>query len=163
MPWTQDPARARGARGWLKATEMSDDKDTGGRPAFEPTDEMRERVEILVGAKQTEDEIARTLRITPPTLRKHFHDELANGFAARRSCAKLKQYEIGMAGNAAALKAYLAHGNDHYQLPSLDAAPAKEEKLGKKAQQQIAADNPDQSTSIGQLMARRAAETSKPH
>lgn len=140
-----------------------DEKDVGGRPQFEPTDEQRERVEIMVASRQTEEEIARTLKITPPTLRKHFREELDNGFAARRSEAKIAQYRLGVAGNAAALKAWLAHGDNHYQLPSLDDAPAKEEKLGKKAQQQIAAQNPDQTTSIGQLMARRAAETTKPH
>jgi hypothetical protein len=56
-----------------------------GRPRFEPTDEQRRNVEILVGLGIPEGEICRMVRdhkdrpISEPTLRKYFRKEIDQG------------------------------------------------------------------------------------
>jgi hypothetical protein len=58
-----------------------------GRPRFEPTDEQRKNVEIMVGLGIPEALICSLVRdhndkpISEPTLRKHFGDELQSGAA----------------------------------------------------------------------------------
>ena len=55
----------------------------GGRPPFEPTDEQRRNVEIMVGLGIPQDSICIMMRnkkdrpITEATLRKHFKKEIA--------------------------------------------------------------------------------------
>jgi hypothetical protein len=59
----------------------------GGRPPFEPTDEQRRNVEIMVGLGIPQDSICVMIRdkkdrpITEATLRKHFKKEIAQGQA----------------------------------------------------------------------------------
>jgi hypothetical protein len=59
----------------------------GGRPPFEPTDEQRRNVEIMVGLGIPQDSICVMTRdkkdrpITEATLRKHFNKEVAQGQA----------------------------------------------------------------------------------
>jgi hypothetical protein len=59
----------------------------GGRPPFEPTDEQRRNVEIMVGLGIPQDSICVMMRdkkdrpITEATLRKHFKKEIAQGQA----------------------------------------------------------------------------------
>ena len=66
-------------------------KPTGrpnGRPRFEPTDEQRKNVAVLVGLGITEVEICGVVRdqkdhpVTVPTLRRHFKRELEAGAVA---------------------------------------------------------------------------------
>jgi hypothetical protein len=58
---------------------------TRGRPAFQPTDEQRQNVEIMVGLGITEEKICLVVRdrrdkpICRNTLRKHFQKELETG------------------------------------------------------------------------------------
>lgn len=59
----------------------------GGRPPFEPTDEQRRNVEIMVGLGIPQDSICIMMRnkkdrpITEATLRKHFKKEIAQAQA----------------------------------------------------------------------------------
>lgn len=50
-----------------------------GRTSFKPTDEHRITVEQLAACGTNQEQIARCLGVTVPTLTKHFSDELANG------------------------------------------------------------------------------------
>ena len=52
-----------------------------GRPAFQPTLTQRQRVERLKFVGESDNTIARALGIDPDTLRKHFEDELADGYS----------------------------------------------------------------------------------
>jgi hypothetical protein len=51
----------------------------GGRPAFEVTDENKELVLALTINGVTAEEVAETLGISQPTLRKYFEEELTHG------------------------------------------------------------------------------------
>lgn len=51
----------------------------GGRPAFAPTDRDRATVKSMSAFGIPEYEIAKVIGITPPTLRKHFWQELEVG------------------------------------------------------------------------------------
>lgn len=108
------------------------------------------------------ERIAATLRITPPSLRKHYFSELKFRDVARdRHDAKIGMMLLdqGEAGNVAATKAYLnlVERNDLMRYGQA-APPERTEKqapLGKKEQAALAAQNPDVGTPLGELMARR--------
>lgn len=70
----------------------------GGRPPFEVTDENRDLVLALTVNGVTAEEVAETLGISLPTLRKYFEDELTHG--RRMATAK-----VGKSLYRAALKA----------------------------------------------------------
>lgn len=77
-----------------------------GRPEHEPTQEMIINIMVLLAAGMTNKEVAQTVGISVPTLRKHyFHltrnrDVLLNRLQAKLRTAQIQQ---GLAGNAAAL------------------------------------------------------------
>jgi hypothetical protein len=54
-------------------------KRRAGRPAYEPTDKERAQVKMLAAFGVREDDICKLLSISPPTLRKHFWQELELG------------------------------------------------------------------------------------
>ena len=66
-------------------------KRRGGRPTFEPTDDQRKNVKILVGRGIPEEHICALVRdhrdrpIGPDTLRKHFSKEIEMGVVERRA------------------------------------------------------------------------------
>lgn len=109
----------------------------GGRPAYRATAEKRERVEILVAAGMSEEEIAPIIGIAVNTLRKHFAAALQTGRAKRRGVIIEAMYRAGAAGNVSAQKAFV-------QLTDLSppgvAKAAKPAKRGKKEEAQIAAE-----------------------
>ena len=51
----------------------------GGRPSHQPTDASRKQVESMAGYGIPEDDIALSLDISAPTLRKHYRRELDMG------------------------------------------------------------------------------------
>lgn len=68
---------------------MADDnKNEGGRPPFEPTEDQRKQVKVLAGFGLVQAQICLLITnpqtgkpISEPTLRKHFEEELAIGTA----------------------------------------------------------------------------------
>ena len=56
-----------------------DDKNKGGRPSHEPTESTRKQVESMAGYGIPEADIALSLEISAPTLRKHYRRELDMG------------------------------------------------------------------------------------
>lgn len=65
----------------------------GGRPPFEPTDKDRFQVSTLAGMGATEVDIARLMRISEPTLRKYFAEELAVGHVKANAAVARSLYE----------------------------------------------------------------------
>lgn len=63
------------------STTNSTQKRGRGRPRFEPTDYMRKQVKSMAGIGLPQDDIARVMGITAPTLRRHFRTELNVGQA----------------------------------------------------------------------------------
>jgi DNA-binding CsgD family transcriptional regulator len=129
---------------------MSAEEDPMTRPAFEPTMEQREQVEIQAGAGHSQNEIAAALEISVSTLRKYFSQELLTGAAKRKAEMVKALYSAGINGNVTAAKAYLAMGD---RMP-VQAAPAedKQPKLGKKEQAALDAETAHEGTSWADLV-----------
>lgn len=142
-----------------------------GRPPFVPTDAQRERVKDMVAIGAPQAEIAGSIRVSIETLKNHFESELRYGRAERRAETARTIFSEARTGNLAALKlAEQLTAQSGMQRPIMVAAPKaaepkappppplpKEVKLGKKEQAKIDAANPDPSTPMGELMARRQA------
>lgn len=78
-----------------------------GRPAFQPTKEMRESVEMMVAAGIAQDDIAGCLSISDVTLRKHFADEIAYGATRINQGVVKKLVELVGKGDFNAIKFWL--------------------------------------------------------
>lgn len=140
-----------------------------GRPQHVPTSENRNRVNLLLALGWGNERIAAALRITPPTLRRHYFSELRHRDVARDRL-DLRRAEVlwreAEKGNVGAIKEFgrLLERNDLMLFGQTSrpqpAAPApKPAKLGKKEAALAAAAQPDTGTALGQLMARRQGNT----
>ncbi len=150
-------------------------KPGAGRPKFVPTDAHREQVEQMVAVGTGEDDIAELVGCARMTLRKHFPKELRFGRVKKRAEVVGMAFDAARSGNAAMIKhlevmtGIAASGQPaKYKVPEIEKPapaekPAKAPKLGKKEEQLLAAQNPDQGTPMGELMAARqqAAQTGK--
>lgn len=79
---------------------------TPGRPEHKPTEENIIYIMVLLSSGMTNKEVAKTIGISVPTLRKHYlHLTRARDVILARLRAKLRTAQIqqGLAGNAAAL------------------------------------------------------------
>jgi hypothetical protein len=139
-----------------------------GRPEHIPTQQNRNRVSMLVALGWSNKRIAAALFITVPTLRKHYFSGLKFRDVARdrlEAGVAMKLWEGVQAGNVSAIRAFRAFvdHNDlmlygHAARPAGSAKPAtqpKAPKLGKKEAAAMAAKNPDRSSTLGELIARR--------
>lgn len=111
------------------------------RPEHKPTAATRRRVSIAAGGGMTHEGIALALKISEPTLRKHYPDELAAGAHSRRIDVLEKLYVSAKKGSTSAARAFLQHQAQFAplaegQLQGTTKGPAAEkpEKLGKKEQ-----------------------------
>lgn len=119
-----------------------------GRPAFQPTDKDRATVKSMSAFGIPDYEIAKVIGITPPTLRKHFWQELEVGHIEAN--AKVAQ---------SLFKKATGDGNQSVQAAIFwlkaragwrDKAP--EETLGKKEQRDIEARHAERGTSWESLL-----------
>lgn len=129
-----------------------------GRGGWKPTAHQRKQVEILVGARMPEVDIARLFNVSHNTLRKHCGEELRTGFSKRHAQMILAQFQSGIDGKVAAQNAYLRRGEFAPIQSATDRREKAPTKLGKKEQALHDALNPDTSTPMGERMARRVAE-----
>jgi DNA-binding CsgD family transcriptional regulator len=119
-----------------------------GRPEHVPTDETRERVEILIAGGMMQWQIAAALGISEPVLRDRYATELDAGRSKKTAMVIEAQFKAAVEdGNVAAQKAWLSR-------PSAleDAPPPKTEPLGKKEQAQLAALTAHQGTDWDNLL-----------
>jgi hypothetical protein len=137
-----------------------------GRPQHVVTQENRRKVSMLVAFGWNNERIASALRITPPSLRRHYFSELKFREVARDrldTALAMKLWEQAETGNVGAIKEFrkLIEHNDlmssHFAARFADKQP-KEPKLGKKEKALLAASQPDTETSIGELMAQRQSK-----
>lgn len=134
-----------------------------GRPAHLVTVDNRRKVVVLLAFGWNNERIAKALSITPPTLRKNYFRELRfRGEARDRVEAGLAMqlWDLAKDGNVAAAKEFrkVMERNDmmnYGQLPASPEKPAKPPKLGKKEEALRAAQEPDEGTPLGELMAHR--------
>ena len=129
-----------------------------GRPTHVPTPEKRLRVSVLRALNQSHEEIAAAMGVSEPTLRKHYLPELKGGMAQKRAEALVLLYTEVQKGNVSAIKEFLRQV-ERSDLTPAAAKPTRAPKLGKKAQAAIDAAMPDPTSSMGELMARRAGGT----
>jgi DNA-binding CsgD family transcriptional regulator len=99
-----------------------------GRPGHVATVETREQVEILVAGGMRQWQIAAALRISEPTLREHYPEELDGGRARRDAVVIEALFRAAASGNVSAQKAWLSNKTDLEEPP-----PMRVEPLGKKA------------------------------
>lgn len=114
---------------------MAGNKNSG-RPAYEPTDDDREKVRVLKAGGMSNEAVAEAIGISEPTLRKHFSSELDRATAKVRAELLMARYRAAMGGNVAAQNKMIdlvtAAGVQESRAP-------KQPKLGKKEQRQAAA------------------------
>ncbi len=115
-----------------------------GRPSFKPTAAKRREVEELRSCGMSEDDVARALGISTPTLQKYFAGELLNGAARKRAEIIKLLHKSARAGNVSAQKkleemtrvSALAEGF----MGKAPAEPKQAPPLGKKEQAAAAAE-----------------------
>ena len=139
-----------------------------GRPPHLPTIQNRNKVNLLLALGWSNDRIAGALRITAPTLRRHYFSELRSRDVARDRL-DLRRAEVlwreAEAGNVGAMKEFgrFLERNDLMlfgQVSRPQPAPSpKPAKLGKKEAALAAAQHPDAGSTLGQLIARRQGQT----
>lgn len=142
-----------------------------GRPAHIPTGENRLKVRMLLAFEWTVPRIARSLRITQPTLRKHYFSELRHADEARDALeAEMLSttFERAKAGDASMMRLAqkMFDKHDMARLGLSPAKPGKGPRLGKKDAARLAAQSPGTGTTMGDLMAQRAdhlGKTGKPN
>ena len=88
-------------------TEFLDKNRKTGRPAFKPTQTMRNQVEIAIAGGLSTSEIAHVLGISRPTLLMHFRDELRHGRARRHAEVLLWMHRAAQRGSVSAMKVLL--------------------------------------------------------
>lgn len=123
-----------------------------GRPAFKATAKLRRQVAELISCGMSQDEVARAIGCSTPTLVKHFPDELATGAARKRAEVIGLLYRNARAGNVSAQKqletmtragaaaeAISRRGDAEGGAPA-QATPVPAPRLGKKEQKQAAAE-----------------------
>ncbi|WP_315759317.1 hypothetical protein [Bradyrhizobium sp. SZCCHNRI2007] len=138
-----------------------------GRPQHVPTTENRNRVIVLLAMGWSNERIAGAMRITEPTLKKHYFSELRDRDIQRdrlNAALLMEGYKgVQNGGGASAIRMFvqLVERNDlmtyGQSLKPQAAKPkaVKAEKIGKKAAEIAAAQHPDAGTAMGELMARR--------
>lgn len=130
-----------------------------GRPQHLVTVENRNRVNMLLALGWSNERIAGALRITVPTLRKHYFSELKYRGVARDRL-DMRRAEVlwreAEKGNVGAMKEFgrMVERSDMMGMAPRKPQP-KEERVGKKEAANIAAHHPDAGSTLGQLMAKR--------
>jgi transposase-like protein len=111
-----------------------------GRPEFQPTAELRDKVELLRACGMSVEDIARAIGIARTTLEKHFSEELQMGPARKRAEFMGWLTESAKKGNVSAQKKLIelvdAKAAREEREEFLDAASVKT-KVGKKEQAAI--------------------------
>ncbi|MBW7967563.1 hypothetical protein [Bradyrhizobium sp. BR 10261] len=139
-----------------------------GRPEHVPTIENRNRVNMLLAMGWSNERIAAALRVTLPTLRKHYFSELRYRAVARDrldATLLMKAFE-GVDKGRIGPFLKLVERNDLMNFGQtsrpraaepapVETKPEKAPKLGKKEAALLAAQSPDAGSPMGELMARR--------
>jgi hypothetical protein len=97
-------------------------------------------VEQMRYCGESEAIIARALSVHPNTLRKHYGNELADGYANRRKEVIALIFESARKGSATAQKRIDEMGRVAGAAEAVDARATKAPTLGKKGEQQQAAE-----------------------
>lgn len=112
--------------------------DGAGRPPHVPTEETRERVEILLAGGMPAWQVAKAVGVSESTLRDHYADELDGGRARKNAEVMVAMFRSATdAGNVSAQRAWLSQSAQLDDPPA--AADSRPGPIGKKAAAQAAA------------------------
>lgn len=100
-----------------------------GRPEFVPTDEDREKVQILRAQGMSKEAIAAALGIHHETLTKHFSVDMECAVAKRTAEVMMARYRSAIGGSVPAQNKFLELAG---ALPPKPARPPKAPAKGKK-------------------------------
>lgn len=131
-----------------------------GRPRYQVKEGQREQVERFIACGMIQDDIARVLGISTPTLLRYFENEIRTGPAKQRALVINNLFNQSANGNTAAtkhLEAMTARGMAEASIAGTETgqkvdAPAKAEKpikLGKKQQAVVDAKTAGEGTEWG--------------
>ena len=116
-----------------------------GRPQHVPTKENANKIMLLLAQGWTDARIAASMGITIPTLKKYYFSVLKSRDVARdrvESIGLLTLWNLGREGNVAAMKEYFRRHDAAIGDVFADQVERETQKLGKKEQMRIEADNP---------------------
>lgn len=114
---------------------------------YEVTEEDRIKVEILAAAGLDETAIATAIMVNLAALRFNFQFELQTRGGRKNAAMVMKLYELAESGNITAIKTWLNRTDALIPAPPPADRPVDDEelpkapKLGKKEQEQLAAEN----------------------
>lgn len=122
-----------------------------GRPEFAPTDEDREKVQVLRAQGMSKEAIAAALGIHYETLNKHFSVDLEVAVAKKTADVMMARYRAAVAGNVAAQNKFLDLAG---AVPPKEpkARPVRPPKRGKKEQAQAEAEAAHETSDWGALL-----------
>jgi len=100
-----------------------------GRPEYVPTDEDREKVQVLRAQGMAKEAIAAAIGIHHETLTKHFSVDLEIAVAKKTADMMMARYRSGMGGNVSAQNKFLELAG---ALPPKSTRPPKTPTRGKK-------------------------------
>lgn len=110
-----------------------------GRPIFKATPALRREVAELVSCGMIQDDIARAIGCSTPTLQKHFDEELKTGTARKRAEVIKLLYRNARAGNVSAQKQLETMTKIGAASDAVGRRSEADPTLGKKEEQQAAA------------------------
>ena len=108
-----------------------------GRPEFVPTDEDREKVQVLRAQGMSKEAIAEAIGIHHETLTRHFSVDLEVAVAKRTAEVMMARYRAAVGGSVPAQNKFLELAG---AIPPKPGKAAKDPKVGKKEAAQIEAE-----------------------
>ena len=129
------------------------EKNLGGRPAHQATQQNKQMVEALAGFAIPTERIAEVLGITKPTLFKHYADEVRRGGAMVEAKLVGNLLKIASGADGTALRAITFALNCRFGWSAYAPRPeTKEEPLGKKEMQEREANHAHEGSEWGNLL-----------
>lgn len=113
---------------------MTTTKRARGRPEYVPTDELREKVQVLRAQGMSKEAIAVALDISTETLTKHFSLELECAVAKKTADVMMARFRSAIGGSVPAQNKFLELAG---AVPPQPKKPPRTPKLGKKEQADV--------------------------
>jgi DNA-binding CsgD family transcriptional regulator len=124
-------------------------KKPRGRPEFVPTDEDREKVQVLRAQGMSKEAIAEALGIHYQTLNTHFSMDMEVAVAKKTAEVMMARYRSAVGGSVPAQNKFLEMAG---AIPPKPPKQAKAAKIGKKEAAQVEAEAKPDDTEWGTLV-----------
>lgn len=123
-----------------------------GRPPYEPTEELREKVRVLKAGGMSDTAVASVIGISVPTLTKYYSFELEEGAAKVQADVLMARYRAAMGGNVTAQNKLIEQINMVPKRKPGRPAVEREEPVGKKDAANKAAQTAHEGTGWAELL-----------